>query len=135
LKRALWHRVFWALALSFQLGVLLATWIPTPGLPPPPLRWLAGLFLAIGCLPLAFLVAQKAVYRHNFWAGLFGVSVVNLAVAILGLGAMLLVAGRGVDEPAQVSIVLALCAQALGLFGQFVYVFADRPVIGAAGET
>lgn len=116
------HRIFWGLVLILQVGMIylaltpslvVNTKLPTLGI----------VFQAFSCLGILGLVLQRRIFRHNFWAGYFGVIV---ASALFGL---MMLAGFGFNGPTEDSALVVTAIAAVGyilsIFGIFIYVYAS----------
>lgn len=101
--------IYWALTPSLVVN----TKLPLFGI----------VFQAISCFGILGLVLQRRIFRHNFWAGYFGVLV---ASALFGL---MMLAGFGFKGPTEDSdfavTVVAAIGYILSIFGIFIYVYAS----------
>jgi|GEM_PF-4427120 len=117
------HRLFWFLVLVAQIGIIVmpcTVFYPTLGLSrPSPFTFS---FQIAFCIPLVLLVLQKKLFRHNFWAGFFGVSVASLMLSLMSFLSQLNpnFSGQALGFVAFVFVLQLAC-----IFCQFIYVYSS----------
>ena len=120
------HRFFWSLVILLQIMATALNFHPDA--PAESMALLVLVFRA-GFIASALGVAfQKRFYKHNFWAGFFGICVAASLLSILGLLSQLTL-GSFLESGYLLGFtLLRFVALFTGLFAIFVYVYGSPSI-------